>query len=211
MLLGLALRDRCFPEMDALESFRGHWFCSRLDLSSGFPSHAARATGTEPNQAARSPCKLGVDRVLEPLVSAIGVRGVHMHHGRIGPARRTLLGHDAGNGLRLRPQDIDLERPGGGGHDTFVGEVVDLHEGVMPVAADNLPLLPQERERRLILILGQVVGILDAEVRFVDASSRVRHPRCRWGRRRPEPAPCWACRREGSFLRIRRSSSSARP
>jgi hypothetical protein len=43
-----------------------------------------------------------------------------------------------GDRLALRLQQVDLERPGAGGDDAFVLEVVDLDEGVVPVAADQL-------------------------------------------------------------------------
>ena len=90
-----------------------------------------------------------------------------MHHGRVGPARGAFLGDGRGDRLLLGRQQVDLERPGAGGDDALVLEVVDLDHGVVPVAADQRALLAQQVERRLVLVLVELVGILDAELRLV--------------------------------------------
>jgi hypothetical protein len=62
---------------------------------------------------------------------------------------------------------IDLERPGAGGDDAFVLEVVDLDHRIVPVAADQRALAAQQVERRLVLVFVELVGVLDAEFRLV--------------------------------------------
>ncbi len=54
-----------------------------------------------------------------------------------------------------------------GGDEALVLEVVHLDEGVVPVAADDLPLAAQQLERRLVLVLVQLIGVLDAEFGLV--------------------------------------------
>jgi len=63
-----------------------------------------------------------------------------VQHRRVGPAGGPFFGHNAGNRLAGGLQQVHLERPGAGGGHTLVGEVIDLDEGIMPVAADELPL-----------------------------------------------------------------------
>ena len=69
-------------------------------------------------------------------------------------------GNDRGDRLLLGLQQVDLERPGAGGDHAFVLEVVDLDEGIVPVAADQRALRAQQVERRLVLVLVELVGVL---------------------------------------------------
>ena len=54
-----------------LSKFAAPLVSQPLSPSSALPWQAAGTAGTEPNQAARSPCGLGRDRVLHPLVGAV--------------------------------------------------------------------------------------------------------------------------------------------
>ena len=92
------------------------------------------------------------------------MRRVDMHHGRVGPAGRAFRGNGRGDRLLLALQEVDLVGPGARGDDALVLEVVGLHGGVVPVALDQRVLLAQEVERRLVLVLVQLVGVLDAEL-----------------------------------------------
>src|SRR5215212_12018777 len=55
--------------------------------------------------------KLRIDRMLEPHIGAIGMRSLRMHHGGVGPTRRSFLGHDRLDGLLVGLEEIHLERP----------------------------------------------------------------------------------------------------
>ena len=90
-----------------------------------------------------------------------------MHHRRISPAGGAFDRHDGGDRRLLAAQDVGLELPAARRHHALVGEVVDLHEGVVPVLADQLALLAQQLERRLVLRLVQLVRILDAQGRVL--------------------------------------------
>jgi hypothetical protein len=92
---------------------------------------------------------------------------IHMHHRRVGPARRALLRDDRRHRRAVALQQVHLERPRARCRHALVLEVVDLDEGVVPVAADQLPLRAQEVERRVVLLLVQLVGRRDAEFRLV--------------------------------------------
>ena len=104
--------------------------------------------------------------MLQPQVRAVRVRRVHVHHRGVGPAGGAFLRHRAGDRLLLRLQQVDLEAPGRGGHHALVLEVVDLDHRVVPVAGHQLALLAQQVERSLVLILVQLVGVLDAQLRL---------------------------------------------
>ncbi len=69
--------------------------------------------------------------------------------------------------LALALQQVDLERPRARRDHALVLEVVDLDEGVVPVAADELALLAQQVEGGLVLVLVELVRALDAEFRLV--------------------------------------------
>ena len=68
---------------------------------------------------------------------------IDMHHRRVGPAGGALFWDHAGDGFATRHQQIDLEGPGAGGDHPFIGEVIDLDKGVMPVAPNQFTLLAQ--------------------------------------------------------------------
>src|SRR3712207_7191514 len=48
------------------------------------------------------------------------VRGIDMHHRRVGPAGGAFLGHRAGDRLDLRLQQVHLERSGRRGDDALI-------------------------------------------------------------------------------------------
>ena len=95
------------------------------------------------------------------------MRGVGLHHGGVGPAGGAFLGDGGGDRLLGGHQRVDLEGPGRGSDDALVLEVVHLDRRIVPVAADQLALPTQQVEGRLVLVLVQLVGVLDAEVRLV--------------------------------------------
>ena len=133
-------------------SRRSRWRCSPRRSAGREPSvQAAGTTGFEPNQTERSLCRFEAERVLHPEVGAVRVLGVDVQHRGVGPAGGALLGDGRGDRRALGLQQVDLERPGAGGDDALVLEVVDLDEGVVPVAADQLALLAQQVERGLVL------------------------------------------------------------
>jgi hypothetical protein len=66
--------------------------------------------------------------------------------------------------VRARSELVDLEGPGARGDDAPALEVLDLEEGVVPVAADDPALLSQEVDRRLELLIVELVRILDPEL-----------------------------------------------
>ena len=90
-----------------------------------------------------------------------------MHHGRVGPARGSFVGHGRFDRPLVRFQEIDLERPRRRSDDAFVLEVVDLDERIVPVARHDLALGPEQLQRRLVLVFVELVGILDAELRLL--------------------------------------------
>ena len=90
-----------------------------------------------------------------------------MQHGRVCPAGRTFFREDRGDRQLFGLQQVDLERPGAGGDDAFVLEVVDLDHRVVPVAADERALDAQQVEGGLVLVFVEFVGVLDAEFRLV--------------------------------------------
>ena len=146
-----------------------NWIFSKLSkplvvqpssVSSALPLQAAGTAGTEPNQADKVALHLRGQRVLHPHVGAVRVRGIGVQHGGVGPAGGAFLRDGRGDRLLVGLQQVHLERPGAGGDDAFVLEVVDLDEGVVPVAADELALAAQQVERRLVLVLVQLVGSL---------------------------------------------------
>src|SRR5689334_11838664 len=79
-----------------------------------------------PEPGGKVTLQLGVQRMLEPLIGAVGVLGLGMHHCRVGPARCPLLGNGRGDGFLVGLQEIDLIRPRRGSDDAFILEVIDL-------------------------------------------------------------------------------------
>src|SRR3546814_1713156 len=71
------------------------------------------------------------------LFRAVRMRRIGVHHGGVGPAGGTLRRHRAGDRLLVGDQQVHLERPGRGSHDAFIGEVVDLDEGVVPIRSEE--------------------------------------------------------------------------
>jgi hypothetical protein len=88
-----------------------------------------------------------------------------MHHRSVGPTGGTLRRHGRCDGGASRHQNVHLERPARRGGHSLVGEVVHLDEGVMPVLGNESPLLDEQTDGFLILLLGELVGILDPELR----------------------------------------------
>ena len=105
--------------------------------------------------------------MLHPEIGAVRVLGVGVHHRGVGPAGGALLGDGRGDRRVLGLEQVHLERPGAGGDDALVLEVVDLDHRVVPVAADELALLAQEVERGRVLVLVELVGVGDAELGLV--------------------------------------------
>ena len=128
--------------------------------SRALPSQAAGTTGTGAEPGGEIPCSLLLRECSSHLIGTGEVLGLAVHHAGVGPAGDPFLGHRRGDGLLVGDQGIGLERPGAGGHHPLVLEVVDLDEGVVPVASHQLALLAQEVEGGLVLILVQLVGIL---------------------------------------------------
>src|SRR5690606_37151572 len=100
-------------------------------------------------------------------VGAVGMRRVNVHHGRVGPAVSAFNGDNAGDGRAGGLEQVDLEGPGPGDDYAFVGEVVHLDEGVVPVAANERALLAQQVQRGVVLIAVEGVGIGDAKLGVV--------------------------------------------
>ena len=111
-------------------------------VSSALPLQAAGTAGTEPNQAARSPCSFGLTASAPATCRRSSGAGRRRASSWCRPSRSRLpRGSSLAIGCFSRLQQVDLERPGRGGDDALVLEVVDLDHGVVPVAADELALL----------------------------------------------------------------------
>ena len=100
--LARAFGDRRRPEAD-LSKFSKPLVLQPSSVSSALPLQAAGTAGTEPNQAARSPCSFGLQRVLHPHVGAVRVRRVGVHHRGVGPAGGAFLGNRRGDRAASRP------------------------------------------------------------------------------------------------------------
>ncbi|MNI95274.1 hypothetical protein D3C73_1535180 [compost metagenome] len=61
-------------------------------------------------------------------------------------------------------QGVSLIRPCAGGDNTFVFKITHLHGGVMPVAMDQTMLISQDLNDGLILFLGQLIGVGNAQL-----------------------------------------------
>src|SRR5437667_7111667 len=55
--------------------------------------------------------ELGLERVIEPQIGAIGMRRLGMHHRRVGPARRPFFGYDGSNRFLVALKQVHLIRP----------------------------------------------------------------------------------------------------
>ena len=62
---------------------------------------------------------------------------IDMQHGGVCPARGTFHRNDLLNRRSTTLQKICLERPGTGGRNPFIGEIIHLNERIMPVAIDQ--------------------------------------------------------------------------
>ena len=164
--LAFALADRRAPEGDLVEVIVAVGRATlvgqeRIALAGG----RNRGNGAEPGGSV--PLHLGGKRMLHPHIGAVRMLAFGVQHGRVGPARHALFRESRGDRLLFRLHQVDLERPGAGGDDAFVLEVVDLDHRVVPVAADERALDAQEVERGLVLVFVEFVGVLDAELRLV--------------------------------------------
>jgi hypothetical protein len=90
-----------------------------------------------------------------------------MHHGRIGPSGGAFRRDDRGDRRLVGLEKVDLVGPRAGSDDAFVGEIVGLDGGVVPVALDERVLLAEQIEDGLVLRLVQFIGVLDAEAGLV--------------------------------------------
>ncbi len=95
------------------------------------------------------------------------MRGVAVHHRCIRPAGGPFLGHRFLDRLLVALQQIDLERPGGGGNHALGFEILRLLGVVVPVLLDDLALAAQKVDRGIELLLAQLIGIGDAEFRIM--------------------------------------------
>ena len=105
--------------------------------------------------------------MVEPHVGAVGVRCVNVHHRRVGPTGRPFGRDDASDGLTTSHKQVHLEGPRARGNHPFVGEIIDLDIGIMPVTANQLPLALQQFDRSIKLCLGQGIGVINAQVGLV--------------------------------------------
>src|SRR3954452_23841045 len=106
-----ALRDRGAPEVDALEVLRAVGLAA-LGAEQLVALAGGRDYGHRAEPGGQIPLELRLERVLEPLVGAVRVLDLGVHHRRVGPARGPLLGEGAGDRRVLADQQVDLERPG---------------------------------------------------------------------------------------------------
>src|SRR5687767_8678713 len=88
---------------------------------------------------------------------------VNVHHGGIRPASRAFYRDNTGNRSATCDQNIHLEGPRTGSGDTFIGEVIHLDEGIMPVTGNQLTLGTEQIECGAELVRVKRIGVSDAE------------------------------------------------
>ena len=113
-----------------------------LVLQPSAPSSSLFCAGRGHDRHRAEPCSdvalhLRTDRPLEPLVGAVRMLGVRVHHRRVRPPGRALGRHGARDRLLVRDQRVDLERPRAGCDHALVRHVLHLHVRVVPVALDR--------------------------------------------------------------------------
>eukprot|EP01136_Pigoraptor_vietnamica_P024785 Opistho-1_new@78113 len=163
-----AIRHRRGPEPDLVEVIQAvrRAALGGLHTAPVGAGRRNRRVRAEPDREVRLQVRRKL--VVEPLVGAVRVLAVDVQHRGIGPTRRALLRDGRGDGLAIGFQQVDLERPRPRGDDTFVLEIVDLDEGIVPVTAGQRALHAQQVERRLVLVLVQFVRRFDAQFRLVE-------------------------------------------
>ena len=107
-------------------------------VSSALPLQAVEHRRHRAEPGGKIALKLRVDRVLQPHIGAVGMRGIGMHHRRVRPPVAPSREWSMRSAACRACSRLTWNGHERGCHDALIGEVVDLDESVVPVAADDL-------------------------------------------------------------------------